>query len=374
MKRPPRIYLGDLMQPERIGQLNRLPHDPFTSKGMHRLREMVQPKKIISRSKSDFEAAMSLALFTSRAWNHDGFNSNPKKQDAVTILKLAKKGATFACVQFASVFVQLCHSVGIPARVLQVQTRRPSFGSSGHGHVTAEYFDNQHGKWVWIDPQIHAFTSHRQVPLSFSEFAELFSQGHRPKIHYSKRTLEYLKGDKTAFKILDNFLKRYIWSAAVGGKKAFFTNQEKFQYTGCFRNGVLPSITFQGFANETPLALDRQEFDAPLNSCRMRFKTFAPNKTYDWKDLGDYKNNAYKNFATPLIQVSIENSMLWHKHYEVIFNDRKHNFKESTFKLKLKKGKNILSVRPTNSFGRLGIAASATIYFDNRYQNTKNYW
>lgn len=152
--KPQRIYLTNLSQPETLGQLNFFPHDPIRNLGVKKLRDYTKIEKLIKNKKFDLQRALAIAKFTSEFWGHDGFNSNPKKQDALTILKLAAKGSSFACVQFASVFTQLCQSVGIPARVLQVRTRHPDFGDSGQGHVTAEYFDNDLAKWVWVDPQI----------------------------------------------------------------------------------------------------------------------------------------------------------------------------------------------------------------------------
>jgi hypothetical protein len=173
MFKPDRLYLAKLEQPELLADLRSLPFDPADCPGMNNLRKYVRLKNVIDKCRTDFEAALELARCTSMAWQHDGFNSHPKRQDALTLLKHAKKGASFACVQFASVFVQLCHSVGIP-RVLQVRTRWPGLGSSGHGHVTGEYFDSQLGKWVWIDPQIHAYATHKKIPLSHNEIAEMY--------------------------------------------------------------------------------------------------------------------------------------------------------------------------------------------------------
>ena len=161
MKNPTRVYLTSLEQPDTLGSLSYFPNDPLDSVQVKKLRSYTKIDKLISKKRTDFNQALEIAKFTSEAWGHDGFNSNPKKQDALTILKLADQGASFACVQFASVFVQLCQSVGIPARVLQVRTKHPDLGSSGHGHVTAEYFDCKMGKWIWMDPQIHSYAIYK---------------------------------------------------------------------------------------------------------------------------------------------------------------------------------------------------------------------
>lgn len=374
MRKFDRIYLGKLEQPELIADLQNFPCDPVGCSGMVSLRRYAKPHKVITKCKTDFTAALELARFTSTAWNHDGFNSKPKRQDALSVLKHAEKGASFACVQFASVFVQLCHAVGIPARVLQVQTRWPGLGSSGHGHVTAEYFDSQFGKWVWIDPQIHAYATHKMIPLSHNELAEIFVEGKRPKIHFTSRTLEYLKGERSGLKVLESFVKRYIWISRVGGLKAFYTNQDSRLSIGCKRNKVIPPITFQGFADKMPIYLPRKIFDAPLNACQLRIETLAPKNTIEWKGIEDYKRNGHKNYANGQIKVLLTHSVPWFSHYMVKYNGRSKKLKSDSVVLKLSKGANEIEVIPVNYFGREGMPSKATIHFDNRYKTVRSYW
>jgi hypothetical protein len=374
MKKPQRAYLTELKQPPVLGSLASFPHDPLSNKGVVALRKYAKPERVIKSQNTDFKKALAIARFTSEAWTHDGYNSNPKKKDALTILKHAAKGASFSCVQFGSVFTQLCHSVGIPARVLQVQTRSPDLGTSGHGHITAEYFDSELAKWVWVDPQIHAYAVYRGKPLSFNEFAELVVAGKKPTIKYSSRTLKYLNYDRKGFKVLHDFLRRYVWTTRVGGFNAYYTKQKSVQEVGCHRTGVLPAITFQGFADKMPRYVSREVFDAPLNACQVRFETFRPSKVMELKDLKDYKENAWKNYVTQKIQVNLNHSMPWFDHYVVIFNGKRSRTKKPVLKLNLKKGRNLLEIYPVNSMKREGVSTKAVIHFDNKYKNVKNFW
>lgn len=374
MKNPNRVYLTSFDQPEILGELSYFPSDPLNNHNVQKLRSYTKIERLISSKDSDFKQALAIAQFTSEAWGHDGFNSNPKKQDALTILKLAEKGASFACVQFASVFVQLCQSVGIPARVLQVCTKNPALGSSGHGHVTAEYFDNQLGKWVWIDPQIHAYAINKNIPLSFNELSEMIVEGKRPTIKFTTRTLSYVKNDKNRFKDLKNFIRRYVWSSRVIGLRSFYSSQKGIKTIGCKREGVLPAVTFQGFPNKTPLYVSRENFDSPLNSCQMQFETMEPLKKVEWKDLKDYKANAHLNFASSVIKITLNHSMPWFSHYKIIFNGKQRTLRDNDLQLKLAHGKNILEIYPVNLWNRTGSTSKATIHFDGKYKTIKNYW
>lgn len=373
-KKSKRIYLSSFDQPSLIGNLGYLPIDPINNKEVASLRSYTGIEKVISKDDTDFVQALKIAKFTSEAWGHDGFNSNPKKQDALTILKLAEKGASFACVQFASVFVQLCQSVGIPARVLNVRTRNPDLGSSGHGHVTAEYFDNQLCKWVWVDPQIHAYAVYRNRPLSCNELAELIVAGKKPTIKFTERTLAYVKNDKAHFKALKNFVKRYIWSSRVGGLKAFYTKQTHLTNIGCKRKGILPAITFQGFADKSPMYLPREIFDAPLNCCQIQFETKEPKKLVDLKDLKDYKERAHLNFARNDITLNISNSTPWFDSYLVFINGKKKILKGHQLTFKLTDGLNTVRVQSVNAYKRCGPVTSAEIHYDSRYNEVKSYW
>lgn len=374
MKNPKRVYLTSLEQPDTLGTLSYFPNDPLNSVQSKKLRTYTKIDKLISKKRTDFNQALEIAKFTSEAWGHDGFNSNPKKQDALTILKLADQGASFACVQFASVFVQLCQSVGIPARVLQVRTKHPDLGSSGHGHVTAEYFDSQMGKWIWMDPQIHSYATYKNKLLSLNELAEIVVEGKRPSIKFTSRTLAYVKGDKKRFKDLENFVMRYVWFAKIGGLKSFYTSQKNITTVACKRKGILPAVTFQGFAEKTPSFVSKEVFDAPLNSCHFQFETTEPKKKAEWVDLQDYKDNAHLSFATQELNIYLTHSTPWFSHYEIVFNGKKINLKRDHLKLRLVPGKNIVEVCPVNQWKRKGRASKAVIHYDGNYKNVKSFW
>lgn len=373
-KKPRRIYLESITQPNFFGKLDYLPLDPLDNLNVERLRSYTQIENVIFKSKTDFSQALMIAKFASEAWSHDGFNSNPKKQDALTILKLADKGATFACVQFASVFVQLCQSVGIPARVLEVRTKHPDLGTSGHGHITAEYFDNQLCKWVWVDPQICAYAVKNKVPLSYNEYAELSATGKNPKVQFTKRTMTYIKNDKRHLKVLNNFVKRYIWSAHIGGLKSFYTKQTHLKNIGCKREGVLPTITFQGFADRSPFYVSRNVFDAPLNVCYMRLETTPPRKMKRWNNVKDYKETAHMNYATSEITLHLTHNMPWFKEYVVLINGKKRVSRIDKIKFKLNSGVNTVQVRTRNEYERLGPLSEVKIRYDNKYKDVKNFW
>ncbi|WP_413612540.1 hypothetical protein [Bdellovibrio sp. HCB-110] len=196
----------------------------------------------------------------------------------------------------------------------------------------------------------------------------------KPSIKFTERTLAYVKNNRAHLKVLENFVRRYVWSARIGGLKAFYTKQMNLKNIGCKRNGILPAITFQGFADKSPVYVSREIFDAPVNACHIQFETRPPRRTVSWKDLKDYKEHAYLNFAKPEITLLLRNSMPWFQSYVVFINGKKKILKKNQITFKLADGINTIQVQAVNAFKRYGPMTTAEIRYDNRYKEVKNYW
>jgi hypothetical protein len=62
------------------------------------------------------------------------------------------------CVNITAIFVWACKSLGVPARI--VALGNVAYGSAynletAEGHATAEIFDDEANRWVWIDPTLY---------------------------------------------------------------------------------------------------------------------------------------------------------------------------------------------------------------------------
>ena len=70
------------------------------------------------------------------------------------------------CVHFSSTFVSCCQAVGIPARGAVFTNQQPD---GWFGHFTAEFWSDEHEKWVMVDPQIDALFVDNGEPMSVNE-------------------------------------------------------------------------------------------------------------------------------------------------------------------------------------------------------------
>lgn len=106
----------------------------------------------------------------------------------------------------------------------------------------------------------------------------------------------------------------------------------------------------------------------------MKFETFPPKKQHQWKDLADYKANAYLNFALPVVKISLTHNMPWFSHYLVSINGKQRIIRTKSFSLNLVNGKNRIEVHAVNEFKRVGPGSRAIINFDSKYKIVKSFW
>ena len=371
MNKLPRIYVEHFNIPVGDISLLRFPHDSYNHNKVKELRFKYRLNSIIKNKVSDFDQALELARWVSTRWDHKGIPAKMKKWDSLSILDAAKKGKSFSCAEFASVFTQVCHAVGIPARRLSARTKRPDLGDSGHGHVTAEYWDNQLQKWVWIDPQIHAYGLVNGNPASYFEMHTAI----KPQIKFSSRTKDYIDGNGSSLKGLRDFVKRYSGSIGYGHSqdRGFLFKRQKDENYSLLIKGS-PFLTFQGFPIKSAKLISHDEFYYSLNQLQIQINTGPLDQDIQFKDLEDYKENRGKFFAKSKIELNFHHNMPWFKHVELIVNGKSRIVKTSSVSIKLKKGKNKIIATPVNFAGRKGNVSEITLSFDNKYPNVKSYW
>lgn len=365
LKKHPRIYLTNLNTSSVLKDLNSLAYDDGNHLKVKLLRNRYKLDALTAHSRSEFDTAFKLAKFVSKAWAHVGISPKLSKYDALTVLKKADQGYSFNCAVYSSVFVQLCHAVGIYARVIRITTKNPSLGISGHGHWSAEYWDNEFNKWVWLDPQLLVFAKRDGVPLNFNDFF-ISKKSRETKLIHKESPLE--------LKILKNFFNRYGYSVTAGGEKFFFTKQDhKFHHT-LLQKGAEKYLTFQGQAIPSTLFVEKEDFYKPVNESQLILQPTAPKTKLYWEGIEDYKIHFYKNFAKQKIRVLMKHNMPWFDKFEVEFNSQVKFTSREYIDIVLKEGTNHFSCTPINKFGRYGKSSEFTVRFDAKYKTVKDYW
>ena len=173
------------------------PNTPY----LKRFREECELDEIIFRCKTDIEKAEKLCRWTHGLWNHNGGNK-PAKNDPLSIVKEARLGRNFRCVEYAKVLNASLNSIGIPARVIGLKTKDVETRSSGAGHIGTEAYISSLSKWVFIDAQWDAIPYYGKTPLNAIEFQNaLFQKNTNVNIH-SNSTLTKLFYSKWVSKYL----------------------------------------------------------------------------------------------------------------------------------------------------------------------------
>ncbi|MGE4434171.1 MAG: transglutaminase-like domain-containing protein [Bacteroidales bacterium] len=135
------------------------------------LRATYALDQLIVEDSNDLQRIASVLDWTSQQWSHHGSNA-PSKQDAWTILKEAREGKQFRCVEYGIVASAALNAVGLKARVLGLKTRDVERVMRGAGHVVAEVYSDEWGKWIFLDPQFNVLPVLDGLPLNAVEFQQ----------------------------------------------------------------------------------------------------------------------------------------------------------------------------------------------------------
>lgn len=150
--------------------------DTLANDFLRELRNKYDIDLLVRDQKSDLDKIKTILDWTSNQWKHNGSN-NPTKQDALTILKEAREGKQFRCVEYGIVATATLNSIGIRARTLGLKTRDVEKVMRGAGHVVSEVYSNELGKWIFIDPQFNIIPTLNGYPLNGVEFQkEIFNK------------------------------------------------------------------------------------------------------------------------------------------------------------------------------------------------------
>lgn len=170
--------------------------DTLENDYLRELRKTYDIDLLVIEQKSDFDKIKSILDWTSKQWEHNGSN-NPTKQDALTILKEAREGKQFRCVEYGIVATATLNSIGIPARTLGLKTRDVEKVMRGAGHVVAEVYSKEHGKWIFIDPQFNIIPTLNGNPLNGVEFQkEIFNKNINLKLINKQGELSKLDSER----------------------------------------------------------------------------------------------------------------------------------------------------------------------------------
>ena len=138
---------------------------------LRELRQRHRLDSVTASAKTDLARVLAVLDWTHTQWSHDGYNT-PTAADALSILDEAAGGASFRCVEYGIVSSEALQAIGIPARTIGLKIARVETRWLGAGHVAAEAYLRDEGKWVFLDGQFGVVPALDGVPLNAIEFGE----------------------------------------------------------------------------------------------------------------------------------------------------------------------------------------------------------
>ena len=172
---------------------------------LRQLRANYDLSGIIENCNSDLERVAMINDWTSKQWKHSGDNT-PSNNDALTILKEAREGNKFRCVEYGIVLSSALNAVGIKARVVALKTKMVETTAAGAGHVLTEAYLSDLGKWVVADPQFNTIPIRDGIPLNAVEFQNAIAH----KEQFQLIDKDGLIGERRVKNYL-NFIPQYLY-------------------------------------------------------------------------------------------------------------------------------------------------------------------
>lgn len=143
--------------------------DTLQNAYLSEMRKTYNLNGLVNGQMNELDKIVTILDWASKQWEHNGSNT-PSKQDALTILKEAREGKQFRCVEYGIVATSALNSIGIPARTLGLKTRDVEKVMRGAGHVVSEVYSKELVKWIFIDPQFNIMPILNGTPLNGVEF------------------------------------------------------------------------------------------------------------------------------------------------------------------------------------------------------------
>lgn len=125
-------------------------YEKFDEPALKELREKYKLDEVVAGAKTELEKMIKLRNWVHKQWKYDPPQPPYPAWDAREILR-RKQGF---CVQFAITYMQCALSLGMQTRfVFGMFPNARLKGEHVCGHEVTEFWSNEHGKWMMMDPQ-----------------------------------------------------------------------------------------------------------------------------------------------------------------------------------------------------------------------------
>ncbi len=160
--------------------------EDFANPRLKRLREKYRLDEIIAPAHTDLARAVLLRDWLKARWDHEQPFVSPPWDAEYILDHTDKKLEGFYCVHYSVAYMQLCMSLGIPARLVNLHRGicTTPFEGRGYGlemdetdpcdeHVLNEVWLGDQGKWVVMDVDFDIHYERDGAPLNAVEIHDL---------------------------------------------------------------------------------------------------------------------------------------------------------------------------------------------------------
>ncbi|MGC8515594.1 MAG: transglutaminase-like domain-containing protein [Thermoplasmata archaeon] len=145
-----------------VSSCNYFAYDPSF---VENFRTFTKIEKLLKGITRDYEKAILITNWAHNQWKHNGINE-PSVAEPIQILKEAKIGREFRCVEYSILLHAALNCYGLKSRVLYLRTHDVETRPYGAGHVVVECYLESIGKWALFDPQVNIHFEKNGIALN----------------------------------------------------------------------------------------------------------------------------------------------------------------------------------------------------------------
>jgi hypothetical protein len=165
---------------------------------------------LIDNKKNELENIKGIIGYAHSLFTHNG-NNKPTSADPLTILREAKAGQSFRCVEYSMLANGLLWANGIASRTLGLKTSDVETRKHGAGHVVIEFWSNDLQKWVMSDVQAGIIPEAKGTPLSAVELRQVINMN-QLAVYASVNSSRFSNGDVySGKKNYSDWIQEYLY-------------------------------------------------------------------------------------------------------------------------------------------------------------------
>jgi len=126
--------------------------------------------------RDELATVAALCTWVHHLWDHSGGNEG-SVDDPISIIRRARLGGSFRCVEYAAVLSACLNAFGIRARTIALKKPNVETAESEAGHVATEAYLAGWHRWVFLDGQFNFIAWLDDAPMNAVELRAALDEG-----------------------------------------------------------------------------------------------------------------------------------------------------------------------------------------------------